>query len=67
MRVPSPILPSDQRPDRPFLPVRSGCEEGQYRNHPSDCNKFSQCIHGKWEERQCFPGLHWNGQVSIPS
>lgn len=34
--------------------------QGLYEAHPSDCGKYLQCLHGRYGERPCAPGLHWN-------
>lgn len=34
--------------------------EGSYKPHPDDCSKYLQCLHGKYGERSCSPGTHWN-------
>ncbi|KAJ6636602.1 Peritrophin-1 [Pseudolycoriella hygida] len=33
---------------------------GLYRPHPNDCEKYLQCLHGRFGERSCSPGTHWN-------
>lgn len=35
---------------------------GSYQQHPSDCSKYLQCLHGQYGERSCSPGTHWNAE-----
>nr|APL97142.1 chitinase 2 [Penaeus monodon] len=39
-----------------------GCQAGERRAHPTNCNMYFECVFGKLEERRCFAGLHWNGK-----
>ena len=43
------------------------CNDGKhFTSHESDCNKYYQCnSHGKYEERACANGLHWNQEKSV--
>lgn len=36
---------------------------GSYRQHPTDCSKYLQCLHGSYGERSCSNGTHWNATV----
>lgn len=33
---------------------------GSYGPHPTDCDKYLQCLHGRYGARECSDGLHWN-------
>lgn len=47
------------------LNERMDCDAGEHKAHASDCSKFYQCNQGKFEERKCFPGLHWAKTVRL--
>lgn len=36
------------------------CQEGEYAFHPRDCNKYLQCLWGKFIVNSCPAGLYWN-------
>lgn len=36
------------------------CQEGEYGSHPGDCNKYLQCLWGKFKVNSCPAGLYWN-------
>nr|XP_027218101.1 probable chitinase 10 isoform X3 [Penaeus vannamei] len=38
------------------------CQTGESRGHPTNCNIFYVCVFGKFEEKRCHAGLHWNGK-----
>lgn len=36
------------------------CRDGEFASHPTDCNKYLQCLWGKFNTNSCPGGLHWN-------
>lgn len=36
------------------------CQEGEFASHPGDCNKYLQCLWGKFKANSCPAGLYWN-------
>lgn len=59
-------------PEEPVEPVESvdaveqpaSCSE-QFAPHPTDCNKYYLCEHGRPLEQSCPPSLHWNANGNI--
>lgn len=44
------------------LSVKSSveCKEGEFASFPGDCNKYQQCLWGKFKVNSCPAGLYWN-------
>jgi len=36
------------------------CQEGEFASHSGDCNKYLQCLWGKFKVNSCPAGLYWN-------
>jgi len=36
------------------------CQDGEFAPHPGDCNKYLQCLWGKFKVNSCPAGLYWN-------
>ncbi|XP_068222684.1 probable chitinase 10 isoform X2 [Palaemon carinicauda] len=58
---PTPFVP---RPTPSTAVPKQSCQAGTREPHESDCRKFYECVHGEKQERQCFPGLHWNAKAN---
>nr|XP_023029162.1 probable chitinase 10 isoform X1 [Leptinotarsa decemlineata] len=43
----------------------SSCEGNTFAPLPGDCGQYMHCQWGKYEIRQCAPGLHWNNEKKI--
>ncbi|KAG5889208.1 hypothetical protein JTB14_033286 [Gonioctena quinquepunctata] len=43
----------------------SACEGNAFAALPGDCGQYMHCQWGKYEIRQCSPGLHWNNEKKI--
>ncbi|CAG9856716.1 unnamed protein product [Phyllotreta striolata] len=43
----------------------SKCEGNTFAALPGDCNQYMHCQWGKFEIRQCAPGLHWNNEKNL--
>lgn len=39
------------------------CQEGEFASHPSDCNKYLQCLWGNFKVNSCPGGLYWNNVI----
>merc|ERR1719259_886743 len=37
------------------------CAMGQFQRHETRCDRFYQCDHGSFIERDCLVGQHWSG------
>ncbi|EFX87590.1 hypothetical protein DAPPUDRAFT_306550 [Daphnia pulex] len=38
----------------------TGCSNGSFRAHESECTSYYQCVNGQWAEARCPGGLLWN-------
>ncbi|KAJ9579674.1 hypothetical protein L9F63_004676, partial [Diploptera punctata] len=45
------------------IPGGGSCSE-TFKAHPNKCNAFYYCINGKYVEKRCMDGLHWNSQIN---
>ena len=44
-----------------FQPVENDvCTDEPFRPHESDCNKYYQCLYGRYVVNRCPPGTFWN-------
>ncbi|XP_025423968.1 probable chitinase 10 isoform X2 [Sipha flava] len=41
------------------------CQEGEFASHSSDCNKYLQCLWGKFKVNSCPAGLYWNNRLKL--
>ncbi|XP_050540568.1 probable chitinase 10 isoform X2 [Daktulosphaira vitifoliae] len=41
------------------------CQDGQFSPHPGDCNKYLQCLWGKYNTNSCPTGLYWNARLNV--
>lgn len=39
------------------------CQEGEFASHSGDCNKYLQCLWGKFKVNSCPAGLYWNNVI----
>lgn len=43
-----------------YVKSKVECQEGEFASHPKDCNKYLQCLWGKFTVNSCPAGLYWN-------
>ena len=43
----------------------AGCETGEYRRHPQNCNAYYRCVNDELIQQYCAGGLHWNDAASL--
>ncbi|KAK9881823.1 hypothetical protein WA026_017335 [Henosepilachna vigintioctopunctata] len=43
----------------------SSCTGNSFAAVRTDCNKYMQCLWGKYEVYHCAPGLHWNNDKQL--
>ncbi|XP_008184295.1 probable chitinase 10 isoform X2 [Acyrthosiphon pisum] len=41
------------------------CQDGEFAPHPGDCNKYLQCLWGKFKVNSCPAGLYWNNRFRL--
>lgn len=43
----------------------SSCDGNSFAALPGSCNQYMHCQWGKYDIRECAPGLHWNNVSNL--
>ncbi|XP_043486983.1 probable chitinase 10 [Polistes fuscatus] len=41
------------------------CEEGSYKPHDKECNRYYKCKSNQWDHKECPTGMHWDRDHTI--